>query len=627
MMDRGTSALKGEAVRRALATIVVGAFVLTATGCPKDEYDPDTWIDKLSDFESASEFDQAVSRLEQLKDPKAIKPLAKAWEKYNRASSVMRAIVHLADQEKYQDKKGPFWDDAIPVLEKAVSEYDVDQRSIGDAIYAADALGRARVESTIPTLVNAATKKMPKLSPMQRVRIASIRALGYFGKNTKAVDTLIRILEADLKEQDARLHAAAANALAETGHPKALQPLLKALYANSMIYQQVRKAVARLGPVAIPELIKIFKGKHTELEKFAKENKFNVNCSSEGSEQTTCKGPGALRFKAATLLGDLVAQDAANMLAKRLTKSAATSFYAPNGNQGPSDHAGIVDALRKIGDPKTADEMFAYAKAPSTDDLLRPIVFDAYSMLAPRGSGLSFFKDVTNGTLNGEKVEEDSIRISAGLAYSRLAHTKKDLAVIEGLIKYYNGLAKKSEASAKKTKNAAAKAEHTQYADSYRATARTFDQYKTRARVGIECKADVKCYVGLLELDSDAVLAKLKIPGAKDMKRVEKSGHREAAIERALLEITKLGPKAKDALPTLLKVAESTERTIRQGVLLAMTRIADKNCAECRDRLAEIIEKQAAQKTLSYLTADTRIVYYYFLTGTGGSNKIKTEEE
>lgn len=608
-MERQLVGVRKAALARALA----GAFLLTLCACPKDEYDPDTWIDKLDDPEDAQEFNYAVTRLEQLRDPKAIAPLAKAWERYNRASNILRAMVHLAGEEEFQGKKGPFWEDAIPSLEKAVADFDVaDRRSIDDAVFAADALGQAKDSDTIPTLIDAATKKMPKLSPGQNVRIAAIRALGNFGKNERVVDTLVRVLEADVKEQDIRLHAAAANALAQTGHPKALQPLLKALYAISPIYQQVRNAITRLGPTAIPELIKIFQGKHAEINKFAKENDFATDCDSAQGPKSKCKAPGNLRFKAATLLGDLHAEKAAPILAKALKSSPKVAFFNPKtGAPGPPDHQGILDALKKIGDEATADDVLAYAKDKGTDDQTRPIAYDVYSMLATDRKGLSYLESV----IRDDSIEEDQIRLSAGMAFARLATKKADLKVLDGLKRRYTELAESYDKKAEKATKEFDKSYNQRTADQYRTTASTFEQYKTRARVGIDCRGDVKCYVKFLSMTPDQVLEELKVPGRDKMKRNLKNAHRIAALERALLDLRKMGPAAKDAVPKLLELAKSTEHIIRDGVLLAMVKITGRDCAKCRDRLAEVIDEQKDQSTLDILTADTKVVLHYYQSG------------
>ena len=73
----------------------------------------------------------------------------------------------------------------------------------------------------------------------------------------------------------------------------------------------------------------------------------------------------------------------------------------------------------------------------------------------------------------------------------------------------------------------------------------------------------------------------------------EQTGIWIAAQERSLLELGKMGPKAKDvALPVLLKKLESTDRIVRQGVLLAIVHITGRDCSDCSARLTEVIKKR-----------------------------------
>ena len=57
-------------------------------------------------------------------------------------------------------------------------------------------------------------------------------------------------------------------------------------------------------------------------------------------------------------------------------KPPRTSFFAANGFPGPPDHNGVVDALRKIGDPGAAAALLDYLKDAKTDDLTRPLAID-----------------------------------------------------------------------------------------------------------------------------------------------------------------------------------------------------------------------------------------------------------
>ena len=134
----------------------------------------------------------------------------------------------------------------------------------------------------------------------------------------------------------------------------------------------------------------------------------------------------------------------------------------------------------------------------------------------------------------------------------------------------------------------------------------------------------------ILNGSAEAIVKKLEIPNHRqgDMKKQDMQTYRIAALERALLELAKMGKKAEPAFKDLLSHADSTDRIIRQGVLLALVQVAPSPCNECVDRLDAIIEEQSQQTTLDYLTSDTRIVLNYFLAngakGSGTGKKAAT---
>ena len=603
--------------------LLAGLFLLTLSACPKDPYEADTWIDKLDD---PAEVQKAVDKLGDLGDPKAIAPLGRVWEKHNRSSRVLRVIIGLADQPANpRHPGGPFWTDAIPVLSKAVSEFKLgDSRSVEDAIAAADALGRAKDPSTAQVLIAAVNKvhngkPLPITDLSQNVRIAAMRALGNFGRDDRAVETLIKVLRTDpLGDENrdnleaaasaARVRGAAANALGATKNPKALQPLLISMYEVDFIFPQVRGALTRMGAPAIPELVRVVEGKHDEINKFASERNFATDCSKGEGPGTRCIAPGALTYKAAIVLGDLHAKEAVPVLTAQLRKPARTSFFAPNGVPGPPDHNGVLDALRKIGDPSAADTVLTYLKDPKTDDLTRPIAIDAYSMMTRDTEALPHLAS----EMKNDAQEVEEIRRSAGLAYARLVREKHQLEPLDFMIDRYAKEAAKQDDKAKAAKKREDKEEAESQANGYRDLSTLFWQHKVRALVGVACHDDPACYTKFLKLTPEQVIAELQLPDAAQMKKDAKDAYRIAAQERALLELAKLGPKASASLDALLALAESTERLIREGVLLAMVQVAPIPCDKCTARLDEVIKAQDDQDRLSFLTADTQVVRNYF---------------
>ena len=110
--------------------VCVLALALAAPGCAKNPYDAATWTEKLD----GREWEDAVTKLDQLGDPKAIPALVKAWERQGKPSKILQVIINLArplTKEQYlkvyyQDNqtRDAHWDDAFPALTFAALGYE-----------------------------------------------------------------------------------------------------------------------------------------------------------------------------------------------------------------------------------------------------------------------------------------------------------------------------------------------------------------------------------------------------------------------------------------------------------------------------------------------------------------------
>lgn len=620
---------------KVLLSLALSAFSIIAmfsSGCSSDPYDPKTWIEKLDD---PAELEEAITHLTQLNCPEAIKPLGKIWETNNKWSKVLHLIISLADQphmvkghEKYPNQdcpdagEGPYWKEAIPFLMKAVQDFDVtDEKDIADAALAAEALGKAKSTEAIQALISAAMQKQ-KLRQGQLVRIAALKALGEFGDNPKTVAAIVKVLEIPASRSTILLNAAAANALAAARSPKALEPLLVALFNISPIYPQVRKALTAIGKSATPALIKIFSGKHTVLNRIAIKNKFANKCEDGEGPGTTCLAPGNLRFKSATILGDVRATKAIPVLVKALSQKARVSFFDPKqGIPGPSDHIAILNALGQMGAYTAAKKVGVYMKAETTGTMEKGLAMNVYSQLAKSTKELDFLQATFENQEN-----DGPLRDSARIAYSRLVRKNKQIAPIQALIDLQLKSAKNADKKSRKEKKKEKKKKWEGEANDYRGFARNLELHRTRARTGVVCGKDVKCYQEILELDAKGIVAKLKIPNhrrdvKKPMKKKDMQMYRIIAQERSLLEIAKMGKAGASTLDVLLKHAESSEGRIRKRVLSALVEVAPKSCNKCVDRLSEIIEAQSSQMTLHGLNRETQIIMNYFISQ--GAKKTK----
>ena len=584
----------------ALVTLLASVF----SGCIDDPYDANTWIKKLDDVRH---WEEAVLKLERLKDPNAIEALGKAWESHNKDGKILRAIISLA--ELPPEWNGPAWEKAIPTLRAAVDDFDIaNVRSLEDARIAADALGRAGDAGAVDTLLRATKSRFPKLSPGQSLRISAIRALGNFGEAPQVVETLIGVLNAPDSDQPPQVNAAAANALAQTKSQKALQPLLVAAYANPAIFSQVRNAISRIGPPAEAPLMQILAGTHTEINALAKEKKFAVNCERAKGFGTDCSQPGVLDFRAAILLGDLRATDAVPALLAKLKSPSKVSLYAPNGAAGPSTHGAVLDALRKIASPKSEAPIYAYMTSATTEADIRPGAIDVYSIIASGSEGVSWLgTQMTSGS-------SLPVRQASAAGYARLASTKAELAPLDAKITEYRNTAQKQTALAEDGDPAGKSAAERKAAEANDKLS-AFEQFRARVNLGIKCKGDAACYAKVLDMKPDEVLAFLGFSPSEIEKldNEAKNGYRLASLERSLLDIAKLGPGAKAVRASLLKHVDSSERIVRMGALAGLIKGAPGGCSECVERLQEVVDTQGGRNTLADLTVETRVVLNYFL--------------
>lgn len=635
------------------------ALVASLAGCPDDPYDPQTWIDKLDD---RAEVKNAITQLQRLKTEKgiskAIVPLSDVWEKQNRPKKVLSVIIEIAsgeplcdpdNKEKKCNPDGPHWEEAVPVLQKAVEEFDVgDQNSIDNAIVAADALGRAGIKDAVPTLIRAVNKSMPQLSPGQRVRLSAIAALGKFGNDSRAVEALVKVMSADPKNQPVPLFAATALALADARSADAVEPLIVGLFKIAPIFAQCRRALINIGPPARDRLITIFKGKDEVLNQLAKDNKFNINCSKRIGPETDCAAPSNLQYKSALLLGDFYSSEAVKPLLAGLDDAPLPSFFE-QGIPGPSQHTAILDALKKIGDFSAADRVWKYSQDSGTDDGVRPLAIDTYSYLTMDTDKLG---DLAKLIKDDEADEQ--VRMASGIAYGRLARSEDQYDPLKYMIDRYKKEADKKDKDVKKAQDAydKAKKKHDELnkeflankedkkleakvssareamdtkrqelsmaegrVAAYRGFQRSFEQNLARAHVAVMCKKDAECYMGILsksEAEIGAALGK-HIQDFDKWSEQEKKDLKVAAVERALIEIRKLGEGARSVEDKLLEQVASKDRITRQGTLMALVKVAALPCDKCVKRMEEVLEDQREETTLQALAVETEAVRGYFL--------------
>jgi HEAT repeat protein len=678
-------------VKRAIGVWAVAAATALSllSGCPENPYSADTWIEKL---DNPKEVDRAVTELEHLCDPKAIPALGKAWERNNKPTRILQVLIDLArpltagkggqaDEKFCTDfvEKGrpASWDKALPFLRAAIEDFESQsQRSIDNAVKAAEALGESQLEDGIQILIDAVNRKMQPKDNGQRVRLTAIAALGKY-KSKQAIQTLANVIRADVTSQPPQIVGAAINTIGEMRAPESVPILLEAMYRVPVFFQQVRRALVASGPEAAPELRKILKHEHGDINALFKEKKLDKYCGDDGkAAPSDCQEVSAMDYYAAIVIGDLYDTQSVDVLLEALKRPMKPAYFS-DFNAGPPAQNAVLDSLRKIGDPKSASAVLGIVADAKADERLRPIAATVYGFVAKDESGLG-----TLGKIIADNSADQALRLAAAESYGRIASSKDKIEVLKGLAKKYADASsearKKADAEPKKAFDAAnkqfeaankaladskaavekAKAEAggdvakvpdavltaatkakeafdkikkevylpakekydvlDQQAKGYTGYQRGFENHIARVEIAVRCGDDAACYVGAFDAKPADVFAKLKdgkyidVKDEKAWTEDDKNELQVAQIERAVVELRRMGEKARPHLGKLLDKAVTTDRLIRQSILLALPKIAPLPCPDCEAKLDTAIKAGQGKQELSELNYETQLVRNYF---------------
>jgi hypothetical protein len=474
--------------------------------------------------------------------------------------------------------------------------------------------------------------------------------------------------------------AAAINALAEVRSPEATKVLIEALYRVPGLAGQVRRALVASGAAVASEMRKILSGGHAEVNQLFTEKKLGVFCGVKNElPAAQCKPLSTKDFYAALILGDLYDRDSVKDLLAALDRPPQPVYYQEGQPSPNSQHNAIYDALRKIGSPDAA----AKTKAVWSDDKL-PVVTRALAV----GAWGFLTRDHSVEALGAsiDKTTDPGLQQEMLTTYARVAASEKDVdrlqvaaarentnyreakAKAEGKEKQAYEKAKKALADAKKkfgdAQSAFAKAGGAKKAPAalinamtaaqkevdaadeahdnakddwkpldnarlgYLNLVRGLELHIARIEIAIRCKQDPACYAKTLTTTADEIMKRLDGKYIKTFKEWEEDDKKllvAAQIERAMLELGKIGNKASAHTGALLDAAKSTDRIIRQSVLLALPKIASIPCKECEAKLDEAIKAGEGKTGMTDLNVETTIIRNYF-SWAGGNTPSKPVE-
>lgn len=585
------------------------------------------------------------------------------------------------EQYKYNGKARPAsWDKSLPILIKAIEEVDKDNpRSVESARLAAEALGEAKLEDALDPLIKAATG-----SEAKPVRGQAILSLGVLG-NPGAVPTLANIIREEFDPQNPAMHGAAIIALGKIKSPTAVPVLIEAMYRLPFFFKQVRRSLVASGDTVHERIRGVLEGTDGEMNNLFKDKKLDLYCGDVGKEQrplAECSPVSAMDYYGAIIAGDLYDPALVPALLKALARDPKPAYYVDD-TPGPPAQNGILDALRKIGSPAAAPAVLDLV-VNSKDNNLRPMAVNVYSFVSPSGGekvGTGTALDFL-GKLVADTTQDFTTRLEAATAYGRLATTADRIKVLQDQAAQFEDGSNKARKEADGAPKAALAAAKTPYdaakeelkkakdavarkggeskapvelitamtnaktaldkvtkpyqeakakfdeldnkAKNYKASQRVFETHIARIEIAIYCKGDAACLAKSLTAKFDDIKPRLApyIKGLDSFSNDEKEEIVAAQIERAMLDLGKMGEKAQGQTDALLTAAKSDDRLIRQSVLLALPKIAGKSCKDCGAKLDAAIAAGEGKTTLGDLNYETQVLRSYF-SGDAGDAPVE----
>jgi hypothetical protein len=560
-------------------------------------------------------------------------------------------LVAVADAIDAAKRTGN-WDPALPLLTRAVTEIAEDEpRSVDTANRAADALAEAHAGvDALASLANRHTTK--KIITAQ---VAALRALGKMTDRDKAAGVLVGVVSrvppmhprrARTKEEQRPLEeayglhlattGAAINALAELRVASSVKPLIVAMYRMPELFTQERRALVAAGKPAEDALRVVLAGRDTEVEQLISRDKLDRYCGDHDDQP--CQPVSAKDFYPAVVLGDFYDRAVVPDLLTALTRKPAPAYYYDDTPAMNTQHNAIFDSLRKIGAPEAVPQLRALWSDANGDLATRTLAAAAYAFVARDTGGVAELY-----TIAADNTADDNLRQEAANSCARLATDAARMKGMQTLAQRYLDASAKKRVEADSGPKQAAEAADKEFeaakqsttdpdklkqakrahkdktapfrtldntAKAYTGFARLFQTHIARIAPAVRCKRDLACYAKTLTRTADAAFADVKpyLADAAKFTADDKAALRAAEIERATIELGKRPDEAARFLPQLLDALGDEDRLVRQGVVLALGKIAKAPCDACRARIDEVLHADEGKTTLADLHLELSIL-------------------
>ena len=155
-----------------------------------------------------------------------------------------------------------------------------------------------------------------------------------------------------------------------------------------------------------------------------------------------------------------------------------------------------------------------------------------------------------------------------------------------------------------------------------------FQMHSARIVVAMRCKKDISCFVKTLSMKPEDAIKDVQpyIKDADTWTKEEKQGLVDGEVERAMLELGKLGAGAASETDKLLDAAKSDDHLIRQSILIALPKIAKIPCSNCEQKLDAALRAGEGKSGIQDLQLETQMLRNYFAWAGGRTPTAQAEK-
>ncbi len=576
------------------------------------------------------------------------------------------------------------WDKALPILKSAIEEVDKDNpRSVESARLAAEALGKSKIDGALPILQKAANEAPAK--PLRGQAILSLGDLGDPGAVATLAGIIKEDFNPQHPEIHGAAIIALGRIKSPTAVPVLLEAMYRLPFFFKQVRRALVASGGSGPDSVNARVAKILTGNDKDIDALFIEKKLDTYCGDLGKDPAPaaeCLPVAAKDYYAAIIAGDLYDPAAVPALLTALAREPKPAYYLDFAPGPPAANAAL-DSLRKIGSTDAATAVLAIWT--NKDSPVRAMAANVFSYVSHEGAekvGTTSAVDAL-GKIAADNDADQGLRLEAATAYARLANRKDQVQILRTLADKYQAASDKAakeadgapkaayekvkgpydaakaalDAAKKKVRDnggegkapvemidamTKAKADFEKAKDpytkaksawktlqdtseAYRGFQRVFETHIARLEIGIHCKDDLACLANSLKQTPEEVFTRVK----EYLSPASPAGYTDddkkelqvAQVERALLDVGKHGKAAAAQIPVLLEGVKSKDRLIRQSVLLALPKIAEKSDQTVIGALDAAIKAAQGDTTLADLNAETEVLRSYFSGAAGAAEK------